>query len=157
MRQAKSAFRRPKEGLWGAHGRLYHSTVASVRKEKFACQYVITRIARPLRRPEIRPVEVTTEELKKALTDAGLDAAGSDVIFPFGFKIVNFEGKKALKPLTPEEYKRAIKEETGKVLSDDELEGGSCFFANGFCYSQGCRGRCILQAAGGSWFCSCIY
>ena len=100
----------------------------------------------------------TYEELKKVLSEAGLENAAEGVVFPWGFKIVDFMGRKAIRSLTPKEYKKAVKDETGKILTDDEAEaGGTCVFANSQCYSQGCTGRCVLAAGDGYWYCICNY
>jgi hypothetical protein len=60
-------------------------------------------------------MEATPDESEKLLREAGLESAGRDVVFPFGFKIVDFNGRKALQPLTPEEYRNAVKGKTGRI------------------------------------------
>ena len=102
--------------------------------------------------------QVTAEQLQEALREAGLENAAEGVVFPFGFKIVEFQGEKALQPLTPEEYKARVKRETGRTLSDEETQAGNCVYAGGRCISQGCAGRCRGPYGDGrSWYCICEY
>jgi len=100
----------------------------------------------------------TVEEMKNALREAGLENAGVGVIFPWGAKIVEVDGKKTLQPMTPEEYRRAVEEETGKMLTDEQVQTPRCAYATGGCVSQGCRqagGRCSLYHGSGGFYCLC--
>jgi hypothetical protein len=101
--------------------------------------------------------EATQEELLKALHDAGLEKAAEGVVFPWGFKIIDFDGKKAMQPLTPDEFKEAVLKETGKTLTEEELMDGSCvYLGEGRCHSQGCDGACNLFTTGGFFYCRCM-
>jgi hypothetical protein len=42
--------------------------------------------------------------MAKVLDENGLDGAGLGVVFPWGFKIIEIDGKKMLQPMTAEEY-----------------------------------------------------
>ena len=104
-------------------------------------------------------MKTTVEELNKALKEAGLEKATDGIIFPWGFKIVDFEGKKALRAMGPKEYKESVKKETGKTLTDEQLNTPSCVLASGQCYSQGCSqvgGSCSMHYDN-FWYCICSY
>lgn len=104
--------------------------------------------------------KIEVDELAAALREAGLEGAGRDVVFPWGVKIVELEGKKALQPMSPEEYRELVKDETGRDLSDAEVFEPSCVYGPGRCISQGCKernGYCEIYGDSGRWLCVCNY
>ncbi len=106
-------------------------------------------------------METTVEEVKAFLREAGLENAGTGVFFPWGVKIVEIEGKKLLQPLTPEEYRRAVENDTGKKLPD-ELAPPTCGYSTSTgCFSAGCTsasGRCrLILGRTGIIYCVCDY
>lgn len=100
--------------------------------------------------------KATQAEVMSALRAAGLEDAGKGVVFPWGVKIVDFNGKKALQGMTPAEYKEAVLRDTGRTLTDAEITAGTCVYADAVCYSQGCPGSCSMHYQGG-WYCICSY
>jgi hypothetical protein len=103
-------------------------------------------------------MKTTVEEVKAILREAGLENAGTGVVFPWGAKIVEFEGKKALRPMSPDEYRETVRKETGKTLSDEEIRWPTCIYAN-YCISQGCTEAghsCHIHVGeGANIFCLC--
>jgi hypothetical protein len=101
------------------------------------------------------------EEWNNALREAGLeDAVGDRVIFPWGVKIAEVEGKKYLCALSPDEYRQIVKEATGKELSDDQVRRPDCVWTMGGCVSSGCNavgGHCVDASSGGWHVCICNY
>ena len=105
-------------------------------------------------------MKTTVEEMQKSLREAGLEDAASGVIFPWGAKIVEIDGKKMLQPMTPDEYALAVEQETGRVLSKEEALEPNCFYSSGGCISRGCRqagGTCRLTSIEGRFYCICDY
>jgi hypothetical protein len=105
-------------------------------------------------------MKTTAEAMKKALVEAGLENAGQGVVFPYGFEVIDFEGRKMLRPLTPEEYRQAVKDDTGKELTDEELLTPRCVVVGADCASQGCvqePGWCDHRFSNGYWYCICHY
>jgi len=105
-------------------------------------------------------MKITAEEMHDILREAGLEGAGDGVIFPWGAKIVELDGKKLLQPMTPDEYARAVEEETGRVLTPEELLTPRCSYASSGCVSQGCRqagGFCSMHHNINGMYCLCNY
>jgi hypothetical protein len=103
-------------------------------------------------------MKVTSEDVRKALREAGLEDAGKGVVFPWGVRIIELDGRKFLQPGTPEDFRRAVREETGKELSDEEALRPGCTYADAGCISQGCpAGGCSLHWSSGWWYCLCSY
>ena len=105
-------------------------------------------------------MKTTVEAVKSVLVESGLENAGAGVIFPWGAKIVELDGKKMLQPMTPEEYRHAVHEETGKMLSEEQILPPACALAEGSCVSQGCSqagGTCHIYSGHGYFYCLCEY
>ncbi len=105
--------------------------------------------------------EVSASEMESVLKNAGLEKAGDGVIFPWGCKIVEINGKKFLQPLTPDEYKELVESETGKILTDEEVRDPKCSYVGGAsCISTGCSavgGRCVIFRGTQGFSCVCNY
>jgi hypothetical protein len=104
--------------------------------------------------------KVTAQEVQRALAKVARDKDAPKVIFPHGFRIVDFEGEKVLRPLTPDEYKEVVSRETGKAPSAQEMLDPPCTMTNVRCVSTGCeaqRGRCEMHFnPRGGYVCLCI-
>ena len=96
----------------------------------------------------------TLEAMRAAVREAGLEKAGQDVLFPWGFKIAEVNGKKYLQACTPEEYKKAVLADTGKAPSEEQVRNPWCTLSMGGCVPTGCHGTCELAFAG-TWSCLC--
>jgi len=103
-------------------------------------------------------MKITVQEMQKLLKEAGLEDAAPGVVFPWGAKIVEIDGKNMLQPMTPAEYASAVTEETGKVLSQADLVEPDCFWSSTHCISRGCRrvgGTCVSSYVEGRFYCIC--
>ena len=103
---------------------------------------------------------VTATEMRNALKDAGLENAGAGVVFPWGVRIVEVDGRKMLQPMTPAEFAEAVRKDTGKELTEAEVMSPSCVYTTANCVSQGCAqvgGSCSMHYGGGGWYCLCNY
>ena len=94
---------------------------------------------------------------------AGADS-GLKVVFPWGFRIVEFEGEKVLEPLSPDEYREAAAEDPGKPLTELELTARTrcrCKFTNTDTIYYGCTeaggGWCSTHSSNGRWYRVCNY
>ena len=98
------------------------------------------------------------EDWKNALKEAGLENAGIGVVFPWGAKIVDFEGKKFLEALTSDEHCVLHEKVTGKILPDPGRPP-CVYVGGGDCRSQGCVGTCESHHIPGhdSYSCHCVY
>lgn len=69
------------------------------------------------------------------------------IIMPWGFRIVEFQGEKVLRPLTPEEFRK----ETGKE------PGYDCVMTNNIvCEKQDCTKRVCKMNNGTVSYCVCV-
>ena len=87
-------------------------------------------------------------DLKTMLKDVSIVESSFKVVFPWGFKIVEFKGEKVLQPLTPEEYRAAAMEEPGKKLTPLDMAGRHrcpCKLTNTGTVTPAC------SEAGGGW------
>ena len=97
--------------------------------------------------------EITEKKFKALLKEVVVAESSFKVVFPWGFRIVEFEGEKVLQPLTPDEYYAAAADDPGKTLTDLEIAGRprcECKFTNTVSVSHSCT------EAGGGW-CSYHY
>lgn len=105
-------------------------------------------------------MKITFEDMKMFLAEAGLENAGAGVVFPWGVKIVEINGKKMLQPMTPKEYGQAVHEETGRNLTKEEISAPRCVYASATCIPQGCNevdGTCSLHHDVNGFYCLCSY
>lgn len=103
---------------------------------------------------------ITNDELARILKDAGLEDAAQGVVFPWGVTMIEIDGAKILRPMTPLEYSSVVKRETGRDLTDEEISSPSCSWTSSGCVSEGCRqagGWCRMDYdhVGHSWYCIC--
>ena len=108
--------------------------------------------------------EITESEFKQLMKDVTVVDSAFKVVFPWGFKIVEFEGEKVLQPLTPEEYRVVVADDPGKKLTELEIAGKprcTCKYTNVGYVFQGCTeeggGWCSRHYNGGRWYCLCNY
>lgn len=108
--------------------------------------------------------EVTETEFKEQLKEVTVAESSFKVVFPWGFRIVEFEGEKVLQPLTPEEYRAVAANDPGKTLTDLEIAGRprcECKFTNTASVSHRCTeaggGWCSYHYSEGKWYTICNY
>lgn len=108
--------------------------------------------------------EITEAEFKKSLRAVTVVESSFKVVFPWGFKVVEFEGERVLQPLTPEEYRVAVLDDPGKMLTDLEMAGRprcTCKLTNTDSWSHGCTeaggGWCSNHYRNGMWYRLCNY
>ena len=93
-------------------------------------------------------MQTTTEEIKRMMKEAGLpDGAGENVIFPYGARIVEIEGKPMLEAMTVEDL-RGILSSSAEPSDRAITAFGNCRYDGGaFCISDGCTypNFCSLQ------------
>lgn len=94
------------------------------------------------------------------LRAAGLEGSGEGVVFPWGVKIVEINGKSMLAPMSPDEYRRAVEKRLGGTLTEEEVLGPRCATTINDCIPVGCSGPgryCERVYEGGNAFCICHY
>ncbi len=106
--------------------------------------------------------KIQENDLLQNLKDVEKVSDSYKIISPWGFRIVDFDGKKVLRPNTPEEYRRIVEAETAKRLSEDEVLRPLCTADGNFCVSTGCKGKpghCehTWSNADNAWVCTCIW
>ena len=101
------------------------------------------------------PNPLSSDQLAAALQPVAKDPSGYKVIFPFGAKIVDFEGEKVLCPMTLDEYQQAVQRDFGSERAE-HLEKGWCPWTNKGCRSSGCTTYCDGPFYGeGGFYCLC--
>ena len=105
--------------------------------------------------PIVDPATVT-----QALREAGLEETARNVVFPWGFAIVEVGGVKMLRPYSPEEFRQLAEAEFKRKISDKDLFFLCEYIGGGGCASTGCRqqgGRCLTVSSphGPGWYCIC--
>lgn len=99
--------------------------------------------------------EVSLDELKIALGDVVKDQNAPRVIFPYGFKIVEFKGEKVICLMTPEEHKENLALEGIDTNKDDNMLMRCIFSSENFnCEWNECEGDCVM-ILGSGWYCLC--
>ncbi|WP_425081567.1 hypothetical protein [Ruegeria arenilitoris] len=103
--------------------------------------------------------KVGIEHLQAALTEAGIELSES-VVFPYGLRIGELDGKKVVIPLTPDEYRESL----AKIFPEEEARKQAlnprCVSSGAFCVSQGCTsadGECYKYFDTDRWLCGCSY
>ena len=108
--------------------------------------------------------EITETQFTASLQQVCVEASAFKVVFPWGFRIVDYGAEKVLQPLTPEEYRAAAAQEPGKILTDLEMAGRPrcrCKFTNTAALSPVCTeaggGWCSYHYHQGMWYSICNY
>ncbi len=108
--------------------------------------------------------EINVIEFKQLMKKVTVTESSFKVVFPWGFRVVEFGGGKVLQPLTPEEYILAAAEDPGKKLTDLEIAGRprcECKFTNTVPVSHKCTeaggGWCSYHCSEGRWYSICNY
>lgn len=65
--------------------------------------------------------------VQEELEAMGIDPSNPQVLFPWGFKVVEVLGSKWLKAMSPEEYREAVRKELGREVTSEELQNPRCF------------------------------
>lgn len=107
-----------------------------------------------------------TDEILALLADVEKSDNAYIVISPFGFKVIELDGKKYLQSITKEELREMLSNSNNethkKILSeiDNEIFIGKCVASTGgsLCRPlRDCDGLCDPQpAGGGGWLCYCV-
>lgn len=101
----------------------------------------------------------SSDDMRAALSEVAKAQDGFKVIFPYGFKIVQFRGENVLQPLTPEEYKEALILEFGEDEADREFGFTNCYGdgSGGCARTADCAyyNACSPYSNGGAFFCKC--
>ncbi|CCV13153.1 hypothetical protein [Mesorhizobium sp. STM 4661] len=102
----------------------------------------------------------TSAEILEIMRANGLEGVGDGVLFPWGAKIVDVDGKKMLKAMSPKEYGEAVFSATGIKLEDNQLYDPYCAYDGGArCMNINCTtpaNYCSLESASGvGFFCLC--
>ncbi|MER9922146.1 hypothetical protein NKJ84_04195 [Mesorhizobium sp. M0048] len=104
--------------------------------------------------------QTTSAKILEIMRANGLEGVGDGVLFPWGAKIVDIEGKKVLKAMSPKEYGEAVFAGTGIQLSDNQLYDAYCGYDGGArCINNGCTtpaNYCSLTSTpDNGFFCLC--
>lgn len=104
------------------------------------------------------------QEIIESLKSFGITDVGKDVVFPWGARVVNIDGKSKLQAMSPQEYIEIVNRKHGMSLTVEDVltPGAPCRYANNTCYSTGCSGDCVLawdvdENGFGYYYCFCSF
>ncbi|MER9134626.1 hypothetical protein [Mesorhizobium sp. M0768] len=92
-------------------------------------------------------MKITEQQLTKELNDAGLDVPSDQIVFPYGYRIAELDGRKVIMPLSKEEL---------LAMAPNVMVNG-CAISALQCIKQPlCKGFCFRESDGlGGYYCDC--